>query len=395
MPLVNGLSPQQIDLLLTKLRPDNNGLNGQEARALINSLLKAASGPLNPVQIFGLADTLFNTLAAPTGNIRSKKTEQICKRLLEGDNGANNGITPANLNTLVTTAVATITRDGLLTIVTNSTPVGTNNQQKIVSPAFFYSCSQQANFFAQVNGAVNGGCTLDQVIGIICQANASGIQAQHLNALLGYTPTVSSSQTNHRSARVRRFLREAEATNPNWNAVFQAIANFVNAGRAPFGAATAPFPDNQTGVDTPPGVGFPVNIVRNVHGYNVTIRVSNYRINYFCNAHVQAHFQFSNDWLARSPVISLWAPGTTRANVITMVTNAVNNGNLDAIVSDAADDPGHYTTTQVYNANSDAETGGTYYGNNNVFYLRHFHSVGVGGVNLSRDVLKAIRNLFN
>jgi hypothetical protein len=387
---VNGLDASQIRLLLSKLSPGGQGLVPTRARSLIVLLMTGGSA-LDATQVFGVVDTLFATLNAPTG-LRSIKTAELLERLINGDHGENNGITPSRSRQLIQSLVVNFTPVTLHELATKKTQL---QGGPVLSPYYLYSCSQVVGihtFAPLAHAAHTGGhVSFQELIDIIGQASESLVPAVNLCTLLHYLPTVPTSKGG-RAYRIKKFLREA-AGHATWAAIFGWVADFVSAGRAPFTTGGGPFsPFAQTGTNTG-GVAMAIQRNRNPGCGVLSFRVSDYRINYFCNSHSFRYFDFTR--ANRAPQISLWAPATTRQNVIDMVRTALDNGTLDGLLNDAVNDPGSFTSTSAYSADSDADNGGIYYDNSNIFYLHHFHSVGVGGETIRKEVLLAIAWLFD
>lgn len=389
----HGLDSTQIDLLLRRLSPGPTGLSPAEARALL-ALLLVGGTPINPTEVYGLFNHLFNTLAAPLG-IRSKKSAELLERLINGD--GPNGITAARAKVFVEAALGSFTPANLHALCT--TPGQLSGATRRIAPSYLFSCSQVVGphtFVALAQAAHHGGhVSLQELTDIIAQADASAVPAANLCTLLHYLPTVHTTGTHGRAYRIKRFLREAIGHGRSWAQIFASLASFVAAGRAPFtaaGIAYSPFADNVTGINTG-GVGMEISQVYNPGGYNVNFRLSANRVNYFCNAHTFRYFNFR--WTARSPQISLWGAATTRPGIIATVLAALLAGGLDQVIDDAANDAGHYTSTNAYGANSDADIGGIYYNGGHVFYLHHYHSVGVGGETIPTPVLDALAWLFS
>ena len=386
--LLNGLSPDQIDPLLMKLASSANGASPVQGHTLLNALLAGGSA-LNPVEIFGVVDSLFQTLAVPTG-LNGLQCFTLLDRLLTGDDGQNNALTPTQARQLVQAFRASFSPQTLNVLVTGRAQLG--NVQITLSPLYLHARSQTASFVANAHGAIPH-VTINELLDILGEAQVAVIRPAQIVIILQHLPNYYVTVGQVRAYRIKKFIRDATGKGATWVEIVTWLGYFIADGRAPFGGAFVPY--LQTGINTN-GVAMDidqlVNIGTAIHPYQIRFRVSANRINYFCNSHTFRYFDFAT--CGRAPRISFWGAGVDRAAVILAITNALNNGSLTAMLQDAVDDPGNYVGTDAVNQYSEGDSGGIYYSNSNIFYLHHFHAIGGGGFSIKKEILQALMLLF-
>jgi hypothetical protein len=384
--MLNGLNPDQIDPLLIKLASSANGASPMQAHTLINALLAGGSA-LNPVEIFGMVDSLFQTLAVPTG-LNGLQCFTLLDRLLTGDTGKNNALTPTQARQLVQAFRASFSPQNLNVLVTGRAQLA--QSQITLSPLYLHARSQTANFIANAHAAIPH-VTINELDDILGEAQVAEIRPAQIVIILQHLPNYYVTGGLGRAARIKRFIREATGQGATWIDIVTWLGHFIADGRAPFGAAYIPYA--QAGVHGGPvAIDQWVDIGTPTHPYQIRFRVNACRINYFCNSHTFRYFNFAT--CGRADRISFWGAGVDRAAVILAITNALNNGSLTAMLWDAVNNPGTYVGTDAVNQYSEGDSGGEYNSHTNIFYLHHFHAIGGGGFSIKKEILKALALLF-
>lgn len=388
-PFVNGLNPAQIDPLLMKLGASANGASPAQVHGLLTALLAGGSA-LNPVQIHGMVDSLIHTLAVPAG-LSGIQCFTLLDRLLTGDNGANNGLNPTQTRQLVQSIRVSFSPQDLNVLVTRQAQVG--QVQVTLSPTHLHHRCQTVNFIANAAAACPAHVTLNELHDILCEAQSANVPPAQIVTILQHLPNYYSNANHNKAWRVKKFIRGAKGQGATWADIVTWLGYFIADGRAPFGAAYTPYA--QTGINTagiPMDINQIVNIGTPTDPYQISVRVSQNRVNYFCNSHTFRYFDFGS--CGRASQISFWGAGVTRAAVILAITAALNNGTLLNMLREAEENPTVYTGTDRVSQYSEGDSGGIYYDNSGIFYLHHFHAIGGGGFSIKREILQALAFLF-
>ena len=376
MAPAGSLNATQAFTLLTKICP-TVGLAPDRARLVLIWLRTV----LTPTQVHTLIDTLLG-FAVPV--LPSRKTEALIVRLKDGDATKNNGLTPAEALQLVVSLLAgPLTVGQLEEITVTLTGTTSSGAQITISPRFLYRCSREALFAAHVSASLAGAGTplsMQEVVHLLALGQDYGFLVTQMNRTFELFDLHFRNFATY--ATIRRFLKEARATGASWADVFRFLNNFVTAQRAPCGANTTLAPDGLGGAVV-------VTVARLIDGVNVSVRVKQQRINYFCNAHTYRHFDFAR--YDRAAQISFFPPGTTAAGMQLLVQGAINAGRFDALIARAMTRPNVFTRTETFGGDTETDDGGIYRDATDVFEIHHYHPAGDA---ISKELLLAFKRFF-